>query len=253
MRGNRETYPKRGCIAHFEAAVLLRVLRGGRAFTLVEVLVVIVIISVLGSLLMPALISANSMAKKSTCYNNLREIGILISIYCGDNFMWLPIAHPRFAENYAYAKVSGFAYDLKDSIPGYPILRDTVFDCVELAPERYSYPLTKGINEYAWNSYFMGDKEGAPSYTQRKRLAFFKKPSANLCIAERYDGSGSQDQEWKYTQYNYTLGNFRHGTRSNLLFLDGHTDDRDWWDLYFPSYTYSANPEKARLWGHPDY
>lgn len=52
-----------------------------RAFTLVELLVVIAIIGVLVSLLLPAIQSARESARRSTCKNNLRQIGIGLNAY----------------------------------------------------------------------------------------------------------------------------------------------------------------------------
>lgn len=66
--------------------------RRRRAFTVIELLVVITIISILAALLAPGLRAARNKARSLACLNNLRQIGIALQSYSAENNDCLPHA-----------------------------------------------------------------------------------------------------------------------------------------------------------------
>jgi prepilin-type N-terminal cleavage/methylation domain-containing protein len=63
---------------------------GCRAFTLVEMLVVITIISILASLLLPTLDKAINAARGASCANNQKQVGMMTVMYLDQNNATLP-------------------------------------------------------------------------------------------------------------------------------------------------------------------
>lgn len=71
-------------------------------FTLVELLVVIAIIALLMAILMPALQRVRKQTRAVVCRSNLRQIGLIITMYLQDNDLIMPPCYPYSDQSNKY-------------------------------------------------------------------------------------------------------------------------------------------------------
>ena len=71
-----------------------------RAFTLIEVLVVVAIIALLVAVLVPSLTKAREQAKNVACRANLHDLGSAFTMYASAHEEWFPITHSVSADSF---------------------------------------------------------------------------------------------------------------------------------------------------------
>jgi prepilin-type N-terminal cleavage/methylation domain-containing protein/prepilin-type processing-associated H-X9-DG protein len=123
------------------------------AFTLVELLIVISIISVLLGLLLPAVQAARASARRTQCTNNLHQIGIAMDMYLDSQGSTLSGKYPDAAQK---PTVTPYKPSLRKVLGPYIEENANVFFCPcdvarDLGMTSGSYFETEGLSyEYNW-------------------------------------------------------------------------------------------------------
>lgn len=122
-----------------------------RAFTLVELLVVIGIIAVLVSILLPALTRAHRHAQMLECASNLKQVGLAWNMYASENDSWVAPLARKYGDHWA-APISGNQTNLNVGVNDndyrwfhylYPYTKTyAVFNCpvINISSSSYSNP-----------------------------------------------------------------------------------------------------------------
>lgn len=187
-------------------------MRKHRAFTLVELLVVIGIIALLISMLLPALNRARESATAIACASNMKQAGYALKMYQNDNKGVLPALLDASA---------WWTHRLRGYIPG-----DRPYEkisCPKIDLEiSGSSTLTFGMNAYL---------NGIVNYTMFKRTDKLKNSSEVILVADvitTISGwfhpytSGMLGPELGVYQPNVGITEYRHNKTANVLYLDSH-------------------------------
>jgi prepilin-type N-terminal cleavage/methylation domain-containing protein/prepilin-type processing-associated H-X9-DG protein len=182
-----------------------------RAFTLIEVLVVIAIIAMLAAILIPSLKSALEAAKATKDLSNLRQIGALMQSYLNDKDQVLPVTA-------TWPGTSGTPV-LYPKYVGTKRIFQSPFD-KRTPAETDTAPVSYSINH---NMYAVAAVNGNMLQVASPASTFFMAPTYTGNAAT-WTGTATSAPDLPVGAPAETSGTHRNGKKINVLFCDWHTE-----------------------------
>lgn len=237
------------------------------AFTLLELLVVISIISVLAALMTPAISMAKQKASATQCMNNLKQIGLAVMMY-GDDYKVYPMGADGINMVHWNYSISANLSKLKLTTWDFPNLRSPALYCPSSSIKASG---TNVFCTYSVHERIFGNTWGA-AWSGFPRVYPFDERTSQVIMggdSAQNPASGGEAREtftwWgglNTTDYNPATANdpvvdygdntdtdpnlskprFRHSGRANFLFMDGHVQSMGPSDLRLGNMQISSGP-----------
>ena len=202
-----------------------------KAFTLIEMIVVISVIALLTAILMPALAKARQRGKSIACLSNLRQIGITAQMYTQTYDGYYPISRytsPGVEHCWDFTIVNN---------SGNITVKPGILWHGEMIEEIQQCPSFKGNSStpndpytgYNYNTSYVGHGEGETIETPSKINQVKKPDNCALFGDGQWNGgankfmrsplkSSADDFNFRYAG---TQG-YRHDSKTNVVWCDGH-------------------------------
>jgi prepilin-type N-terminal cleavage/methylation domain-containing protein/prepilin-type processing-associated H-X9-DG protein len=211
-------------------------------FTLIELLVVISIISLLISILLPALSNARAVARSAGCLSNQKQIAVALFAYATENNDYPPsdVPHDSLGNQYGawYERLYTTIYgaDIDDAaaraphaVPGSSVFTCPSDPCVDIYKIARSY-----MGNWAISGYYNDSND---TWSAHQRISDFIHPGKDWYIVEDWGSDTTSVSTGNKKDYLSSTHSFWQAARAdrmnqgallvhnkgfNVLFLDGH-------------------------------
>jgi prepilin-type processing-associated H-X9-DG protein/prepilin-type N-terminal cleavage/methylation domain-containing protein len=240
--------------------------KSSRAFTLVELLTVIGIISLLLAMLLPALNRAREAAQAAVCASNVRQLHLASMGYAAENDGFWPPAHfdyTTIATNlhrwHGTRQSIGEAFNMNGSPLKSFLQTDAIKQCPVFEPAHAGFETSAG--GYGYNNHYLGSSiavlVGQPfADNLPAKISQVRKPAETIAFTDAAMGDprlieySFVEPPIAHTQWgsfdNSPSIHFRHRERANICWADGHvTTEPQTWTR--PTNAYGASNLTLRL------
>ena len=217
-----------------------------RAFTLVEMLVVIAIIGILAAMLFPVLTSAKNCARRTTCLDNLKQINLGVHLYADDHGDVLTLVStntsPDVWTDYknwmkSYVGLHGVSSP-QDALFACPADTYYYLDYALIPQGRHVQP-QYNYSSYVFNAGNTRASAGEFPGIAGRKLTSIKNPVRTVLVAEF---SSLDPFSWHANQKEASGQAGASGSRNMASFVDGHVNYiRIYWDV-------NTSPNHIQAW-----